>query len=251
MSNRLKFLIAILVLVTVGFLSKSSWLPGAMPTADKQLLVGPFYYGLTIFDPNESGAPKSKISNSYLAPDEFILLLSGDRKVAGQKLAQIESNWDEKYVSIMVDIARFAHAPQREAIIDLLKRKTNQSFEDDLDAWRRWNWSRAATPYPDLARFKALLYELVDPRFTNFFHETESALIGLDKIQWGSVKPDSIPPLKSPEMLAAADVTFLEPSNIVFGVIINGDARCYPKRILAWHEMFEDTVGGETICGVY
>ncbi|MEL6415270.1 MAG: DUF3179 domain-containing (seleno)protein, partial [Pseudomonadota bacterium] len=31
----------------------------------------------------------------------------------------------------------------------------------------------------------------------------------------------------------------------------NGDARAYPKRILAWHEMFVDTIGGVEIAGVY
>ncbi|MGI9305345.1 MAG: DUF3179 domain-containing (seleno)protein, partial [Gammaproteobacteria bacterium] len=32
---------------------------------------------------------------------------------------------------------------------------------------------------------------------------------------------------------------------------LNGDARAYPKRILAWHEMFVDKVGGEDVAGVY
>ena len=31
----------------------------------------------------------------------------------------------------------------------------------------------------------------------------------------------------------------------------NEDARAYPKRILAWHEMFVDTVGGVPVAGVY
>ncbi|MDE0406582.1 MAG: DUF3179 domain-containing (seleno)protein, partial [Alphaproteobacteria bacterium] len=28
-------------------------------------------------------------------------------------------------------------------------------------------------------------------------------------------------------------------------------ARAYPKRILGWHEMFVDTVGGVPVAGVY
>ena len=38
---------------------------------------------------------------------------------------------------------------------------------------------------------------------------------------------------------------------MIFGIEINGDVRAYPKRILAWHEMFVDTIGGESIAGVY
>ena len=62
---------------------------------------------------------------------------------------------------------------------------------------------------------------------------------------------DGIPPLRQPKMLSAQQATYLADDNIVFGIKINGDARAYPKRILAWHEMFVDTVGGVDIAGVY
>ena len=52
-------------------------------------------------------------------------------------------------------------------------------------------------------------------------------------------------------MLAAQDAGYLEDDHIVFGISVNGDARAYPKRILAWHEMFVDTVGGVPVAGVY
>ena len=38
---------------------------------------------------------------------------------------------------------------------------------------------------------------------------------------------------------------------MVFGVYINGEARAYPKRILAWHELFNDTVGGVDVTCAY
>jgi hypothetical protein len=37
----------------------------------------------------------------------------------------------------------------------------------------------------------------------------------------------------------------------VFGVEVSGEASAYPKRILAWHEMVKDQVGGESINGIY
>ena len=52
-------------------------------------------------------------------------------------------------------------------------------------------------------------------------------------------------------MLAAREATWLEDDHIVFGVAINGDVRAYPKRILAWHEMFKDRIGGLELAGVY
>ena len=35
------------------------------------------------------------------------------------------------------------------------------------------------------------------------------------------------------------------------GISLGDDVRAYPKRILAWHEMFVDTVGGISVAGVY
>lgn len=65
------------------------------------------------------------------------------------------------------------------------------------------------------------------------------------------VLQDGIPPLRQPKMISAEQAGYLEDSNIVFGIEVNGDIRAYPKRILAWHEMFVDEVGGVPIIGVY
>ena len=76
-------------------------------------------------------------------------------------------------------------------------------------------------------------------------------LIRLDEIVWGGVRQDGIPPLRNPAMLAAEDADYLEDGHIVFGISVDGDARAYPKRILGWHEMFVDTVGGVPVAGAY
>ena len=52
-------------------------------------------------------------------------------------------------------------------------------------------------------------------------------------------------------MISAKEASYLEDDNIIFGIEINGEARAYPKRILAWHEMFTDNIGGVDIAGVY
>ena len=52
-------------------------------------------------------------------------------------------------------------------------------------------------------------------------------------------------------MISAEEATYLKDDHVVFGIAVNGDVRAYPKRILAWHEMFTDTIGGVDIAGVY
>ncbi len=105
--------------------------------------------------------------------------------------------------------------------------------------------------HPDYATFKSLLYAPVDPRFANYFHKDRSTSIRLDEIRWGGVKRDGLPPLDKPGMIDADQADYLGDDNVVFGIEINGDARAYPKRILAHHEMFKDTVGGVSVNGVY
>ena len=68
---------------------------------------------------------------------------------------------------------------------------------------------------------------------------------------WGGVVKDGIPALTNPKLLEASDASYMEPQNLVFGVKINGDARAYPLRILDWHEMFNDVVGGVPVSLAY
>ena len=63
--------------------------------------------------------------------------------------------------------------------------------------------------------------------------------------------PNGIPPLELPEHLLAAEATYLADDNIVFGLVVGDEARAYPKRILAWHEMAIDVVGGLDLTIVY
>jgi Protein of unknown function (DUF3179) len=65
------------------------------------------------------------------------------------------------------------------------------------------------------------------------------------------VTVNGIPPLRNPNTVSAAEATYLKDSNIVFGLVENGEARAYPKRILAWHEMAIDRIGGVDLTIVY
>jgi len=51
--------------------------------------------------------------------------------------------------------------------------------------------------------------------------------------------------------MSAADAKYLRDGNIVFGIVVHGEARAYPKRILAWHEMAVDRIGGVDLTIVY
>ena len=139
----------------------------------------------------------------------------------------------------------------RRRLVAFLEKQTGQRFGDDLARWRRWYWGRPYAPHPEYAAFKAGLYAHVDPRMSAFFPPGAKELVRLDEVDWGGVKVNGIPPLDRPGYVSAREARFLKDGHVVFGVALDGDARAYPKRILAWHEMVRDRVGGVELAIVY
>ncbi len=67
--------------------------------------------------------------------------------------------------------------------------------------------------------------------------------IPVDEIMSGGPPKDGIPALMSPKYVSAGKASFLRKDDQVIGVIINGEARAYPLRIMSWHELVNDKVG--------
>ena len=139
----------------------------------------------------------------------------------------------------------------RDRLMRFLKKRTGRSFGNDLKLWRKWSWSLPEDPHPQYAAFKARLYANVDARMATFFEAPTKPRIRLDEIDWGGVGVNGIPPLDQPKVVRAEEAGFMGEKNVVFGLVVNGEARAYPKRILAWHEMALDTVGGVKLAIVY
>ncbi|MEM9187334.1 MAG: DUF3179 domain-containing protein [Planctomycetota bacterium] len=165
----------------------------------------------------------------------------------------VDERWRDGYAPMLLEASRFGKR-HRQAVLNRLRphagRPIGVGRAGRDDAWQ-WLWRADFKPHPDYADFKAKLYARVDPRFANYFAKGRPATIRLDEVRWGGVVRDGIPPLDKPNMLSVAEATYLADTDVVFGIRVNGDARAYPKRILAWHEMFKDTVGGISLCGVY
>ncbi len=142
-------------------------------------------------------------------------------------------------------------ARARRRLTTFLEKHTGQRFGDDLRGWRRWLWSRTDPPHADYPVFKGELYARIDPGFRTFFPAGVKASIRLNEIDWGGVPVNGIPPLRDPKNTAAAGAGWLRDDHVVFGVTVNGEARAYPKRILAWHELATDRLGGVDLTIVY
>ena len=182
----------------------------------------------------------------------FLTLVAGEEQDMPGALDLIKSTWEPSYLPMSLDVLRLIRSPAASvALMHTMQNEVGVEHGYDLGAWQRGMWSAPEAQHPRYAEFKGALYSHIDPRFWAYFDEVGEPLIRLDEIVWGGVRQDGIPPLRNPAMLAAEDAGYLEDGHIVFGISINGDARAYPKRILGWHEMFVDVVGGVPVAGVY
>lgn len=79
----------------------------------------------------------------------------------------------------------------------------------------------------------------------------DSALIPVDAIKRGGPPRDGIPSLDDPVFVAAEAANYLKERDRVLGISINGAARAYPIRILNYHEIVNDVIGGTAVVITY
>ena len=215
------------------------------------------YLSLMIFSPNVLNSLSVSAPNT--PPSEkvfthfFGLLFEEERAAKEDHLKFIAAHWEPSFAIMVLDICYVSQDPYlNSSLFQLLRKKTGVNFGSDFDAWYEWLWNRDQQILPDYGDFKGKLYALIDPKFEKYFeNRTAGSKIRLDEVRWGGVKQDGIPPLRKPKMITAEAAKYLGNQNVVFGIELNGDVRAYPKRILAWHEMFVDEVGGIPVAGVY
>ena len=124
--------------------------------------------------------------------------------------------------------------------------------QPDWFHWMLWQQGHPEiVPFAGFDAFESRLYRLIDDHFGLFLGPGVAHEIRLEEIAWGGVVKDGIPALTDPKLIAPATASYLQPDDLVFGVSINGDARAYPLRIMDWHEMFNDVIGGVPVSLAY
>lgn len=171
-------------------------------------------------------------------------------------LAEIAASGDPRLAWIIADFLRFItgralHTELAEAAARLL--------ELDLPAGRYWGyvtdrliaWDIPAPP--DYLRVKRAIFTSVIPGWEKIFVDGD---IDWRHVSWGGVMIDDraygetdapcncIPAADNPDVSSAAEATWLKDEDVVFGIVVNGEARAYPRRIMEVREMVNDTLGG-------
>ena len=210
-------------------------------------------------EPTATAAPAPTMD--YDSTENMFRLFSGRDHTPDDTLAAImlaTDNNDKSMVPLMIELLRFFG--NQDLLVETsaaIAAITGREFRREQGAWNEWmEWlGKNAEEYspPDrYVEWKSILMSLIDPRFGEFLAPAaQGSRINLFEVAWGGVRPDGIPDLQQAPVVAAGEQEYLQPSDRVFGVSINGEHRAYPLRIVNAHEMANDWLGGEPIALAY
>ncbi len=183
-------------------------------------------------------------------------------------LEEIAKSGDPRLAWLISDLMRFVPSRQLHATLsDAAGRLLGKEFRGD----HNWGtvtdhllaWDIPAPP--DYLTAKRAIFTNIVPGWDKLFVEGD---IDWRLVSWGGVLIDDraydstdrlcncIPAVDNPEVSSAEDATWLDDDDIVFGIVVNGEARAYPRQIMEVREMVNDTLGGRdlgipycTLCG--
>ena len=182
-------------------------------------------------------------------------VVGGSQNEADAALATIRAEGRRDLIAGLILALRF-NRDRQGAIMETLRALTGDSGPDEWFDWMLWQEAHPEViPDASYATFMRELHLQIDPNFDVFLRpeylQRNRMGIRIEEIAWGGVVKDGIPSLDNPAMTAAADADYMRSDDLVFGVAINGDVRAYPLRIMGWHEMFNDVIGGVPVALAY
>jgi hypothetical protein len=187
-------------------------------------------------------------------------------------IARLGGSGDPRVAWLLADLLRFS---QRGHVADTAVAAFEELTGTSVTAVPAWRpvtdrliaWDLPAPP--GYVGWKRRVFELFEPAWAAFFDD-EDADIDWRLVSWGGVFIDDrpvdrvhlpcpdgcIPALDDPAVTDAAGGDWYDDDALVFGVVVGGEARAYPKNIMEVHEMVNDTLGGRrigipycTLCG--
>ncbi|MGI9421314.1 MAG: DUF3179 domain-containing protein [Geminicoccaceae bacterium] len=177
-------------------------------------------------------------------------LLLDDPAARSDAIDRLVARGKPDVAAALIQVMRFVRDDGR--IDAALAKLTGEQPGKDWGEWMLWQQAHPdIEPFDGFDIFKADIMAAIDPNFRLFLQPGIEHEIRPEEITWGGVVKDGIPALTNPTHITPDEATYITPDELVFGVAINGDARAYPLRIMDWHEMFNDMVGGQPVSLAY
>lgn len=183
-------------------------------------------------------------------------LKSREPETAQSAVTRVSEIGDRRFIAPLIELLRAdalnlvdgIRPADVGAALELL---SGQTWGQSWPAWVSWYAGTDLVPPPGFTGWKGQLFSRIDPVFGRVMATGIPSTIRVEEIVWGGVGFEGIPALDDPDMITANEATYLRPGEPVFGIVVEGDARAYPLRILDWHEMANSTVGGVPVALAY
>jgi hypothetical protein len=160
-------------------------------------------------------------------------------------LRRIALSGDERFIAPLVDMLWLEVGWER-WVREALEQVSSERFATVAE-WYAWI-AAEPPPLPDgYGEWKGRLLSVIDPRFSDLIHEDAPGAVPPHRLIWAHVGPGDIPALVEPDTVHRVEERYLGASDRVFGVVVDGVARAYPERIIAWHGAVHDVVNGRPI----
>ncbi|MEM1298368.1 MAG: DUF3179 domain-containing protein [Pseudomonadota bacterium] len=182
-------------------------------------------------------------------------LIYGDERDYLDALETLKGHGGKELIAGMIFALRFTRQWDG-PLLDAMQEIAGTSEPKDWFTWMLWQERNPdVVPHESYFALKKAMFLRIDADFDVFLRELyagrDVADIRFEEITWGGVHKDGIPSLDNPELIPGAEADYLVGSDHVFGISINGDVRAYPLRIMGWHEMFNDVIGGVPLALAY
>ncbi|NJN44361.1 MAG: DUF3179 domain-containing protein [Anaerolineae bacterium] len=183
-------------------------------------------------------------------------LLIVEKSQGREIIASILESGDTRFIAVFLELLRAKQiglpgGGDFDDYVHGLESLSGQLLGGDWAAWVEWYGGTDLVPPPGFVGWKGELLSLIDTDFADFLKDEYASTIRVEEIMWGGVVVDGIPALDNSPMILANEADYLTLEEPVFGISINGDHRAYPLRILDWHEMANDIVGGVPVSLAY
>lgn len=161
-------------------------------------------------------------------------------------LQRVVASDDPRFIAPLVDMLWLEVGWER-WVREALETLTGERHATAAE-WYAWMTANPP-PLPDeYATWKGELLALIDPLFARLIRDRASPVgPGPEELVWGLQGVGQVPPLVSPDTVHRVEERYLSRSDIVYGVVIDGVARAYPERIVAWHGVVVDEIEGTAI----
>lgn len=209
-------------------------------------------------------SPSSTAAASAIPPDvaERMATPSGYVplvKTVGERTAAIEvfhQAGDRSIIPGVLEIINFINSrraiPLTRAEVSMLRDLTGQFIPvNDWESWIEWWWANPEREdHVGYRPLKSFLFTRISPAYSRLLDPDGALLVDPTEIILRPGRPvGAFPSMSDPFTITrdSDDIDFMNRSDLIAGLEIDGERRCYPLRMLRYHDVVNDTLGGKRI----